>query len=181
MFDSRGDKHCQDTQQVAQWAPGTGLGVAVLFWNCQCGHLLSGHVEKGISERGIELRCLQTLLCSSTTLPGERGVLRKIPKDWGCSQPSTQEGGKAPWGLLAPSTGWWHFISSARKGSVWISGVQMGVQAPSSGCLCSELQSYRNPWEEVAHLSGWPLPPPQGPQVLPTFQGAVFMECDLSP
>lgn len=112
---------------VAQWAPGTGLGVAVLFWDCQCGHLLSGHVEKGISERGIGLRCLSTLLCSSTSLPGERGVLSKIPKDWGCSQPSTQEGGKALWGLLLPTQvgGISGFIFSARKGSVWISGVQM--------------------------------------------------------
>lgn len=35
--------------------------------------------------------------------------------------------------------------------------------------------SYRNPWEK-AHLSEWPLPSPQGPQVLPTFQGEVSME-----
>lgn len=51
-----------------------------------------------------------------------------------------------------------------------------GDEAPGSGCLCCELQSYRNLWEQVAHLSGWPLPPPQGPQVLPTLQRAVFMQ-----
>lgn len=52
----------------------------------------------------------------------------------------------------------------------------VGSEAPSSGFLCCELQSYRNLWEEVAHLSCWPLPSPQGPPVLPTFQRAVFME-----
>lgn len=55
-------------------------------------------------------------------------------------------------------------------------GAGGGVRSPSSGYLCCELQSYRNPWEEVAHLAGYPLPSPQGPQVLPTFQGPVFME-----
>lgn len=77
MFEGRGETLPGHTQQAAQWAPGAGLSVAMLFWDCQCGHLFSGHVEKGISERGYKLRCFQTLLCSSTSLSWERGAFKE--------------------------------------------------------------------------------------------------------
>lgn len=85
----------------------TGLGVAtrVLFWDCQCGHLLSGHPEKEISEKGKKLRCFQTLLCIPPLSPWGRGAFKEIPFRRNGAVRSAQEDAKARWGLLVLSTG----------------------------------------------------------------------------
>lgn len=123
---------------MAQWAPGTGLGVAMLFWDCQCGHLLSGHVKKGISEGGIKVRCFQTLLCFSTSLPGERGVLRKIPKGWGCSS-QVLERVERPLGtclVSAQVSGCSGFIFQPGKALYGFQGCRWGVR-PQALDVCA--------------------------------------------
>lgn len=79
-------------------------------------------------------------LCSSTSLPGNRGVIRNILKDWACSQLSTQEGGKASWGLLVSAQvgGISGFIFQPGKALCGFQGCRWGVEAPSSGCLCCD-------------------------------------------
>lgn len=94
----------------------------VLFWDCQRWHLLSGHPEKEISEKGKKSKVIpnSAVLFHFSLPPQGRGAFKEIPfqrkghthtptPTHNCSQLCTQEATKACWGLLVLSTGHWLF------------------------------------------------------------------------